>query len=455
MKAKYIKLNLIVVMLLLFATLITLFGGVGVTYAAETNYSNVLDDLRKDSDFNVADYPAINNDFSLKVIQVAESTDKELFLYVYQPAARAKMLVATSVNMSLSDKMGGIVTDETELTDKDKPKQYNLTFLNGAGVFQKYRVDGVTVSSEVKRYYNVTSIYRAFNNVVDGTNSDNVDEIAFEVAQLWTVETDEQGKITYTATKTEVVTILDEYASFIRYTSGYWYTTGEATDGHYVAFTANYDIERLYEAEVYFVQSYKMHHYANMSGRHSYKTFNSLEKQVKLSDIDKGHVKITGLGGTRHSWERIQRVDDFIKSESSLPAESKDKIKDKQWILRFIETDYTKNINSLDGYSYDEYYYEISNVMILRLYFETNGRVYNLGVVNNKVSEHNPYKDKNGSESLFDKIMRIIKFILNWFSNLLHIPSLLGTVIISTLIIVAILIIVLIVVKIIRNIRGK
>lgn len=454
MKARYIKLNLIFAVLIVAAIIIAMFSGVGQAYAATSNYSNVLDDLRKDSDFKISDYPAINNDFSLKVIQVAESTDGELFIYVYQPSARAKMLVATSVNMSLSDKMGGIVSGETELTDKDKPKLFNLTFLNGAGVFHKYRVDGFTVSSETKRYYNITSIYRAFNNVVDGTNSDNVDEKYFEVAQLWTVETDEQGKIKYTATKRDVLTILDEYASFIRYTSGYWFRWGDATDGHYVAFTANYDIEHLYEAEIYFEQRLTTHHYAGMSGRHSYAHDQYKSKTVTLSSIDKGHVKITGLGGTRHSWERIQRVDDFIKSESSLPAESKDKIKDKQWILRFTETDYSKTIQGYSG-TYDEAYYEISKVTILRLYFETNGKVYNLGVVNDKVSEHNPYKDKSGSESFFDKIMRIIKFILNWFSNLLHIPAWLGTVIISTLIIVAILIVVLIVVKIIRNIRGK
>ena len=433
--------KVIAVIVLIAATLIALISGVGVSYAATDNYTNVLDDLRQDSNFNIADYPAVNNDYSLQVIQIAESTDGELFAYVYQPAAKAKMLVATSVNMSLAETADGA-------------KLYSLTLLSNAGVFQKYRVNGVKVSSEAKRFYNVISVYRAFNNVVDGTNSNNVDEIVFEVAQLWAVETDERGAVTYSNRKTDVATILEEYASFIRYRSGYWAIWADGTDGHYVAFTADYDIERLYEAEIYFEQRLVCHHYAGMSGRNTYNYGNYEPKTVTLSDIDKGHVKITGIGGTKHSWERIQRVDDFIKSESSLPAESKDKIKDKQWVLRFNETQYSKTVQDMSG-TYDETYYEISTVAILRLYFETNGTVYNLGVVSNKVSEHNPYKGNSGAESLLDKLLKLLKFIVNWFANLLHIPAWLGTAILSAVIIVFVLAVVLLVVKIIRNIRGK
>ena len=70
------------------ATLIAMYSGVGTTYAATTNYSNVLDDLKEDSAFNLKDYPAIIFDYNLNVIQIAESTDGELFVYVYQPAAK-------------------------------------------------------------------------------------------------------------------------------------------------------------------------------------------------------------------------------------------------------------------------------------------------------------------------------------------------------------------------------
>ena len=62
-------------------------------------YSNVLDDLRKDGTFNTENYPIINdssneNYGTLSVIQIAESVDKELFVYVYQPSGEVKNLKA-------------------------------------------------------------------------------------------------------------------------------------------------------------------------------------------------------------------------------------------------------------------------------------------------------------------------------------------------------------------------
>ncbi|MCM1296324.1 MAG: hypothetical protein NC311_12365 [Muribaculaceae bacterium] len=376
----------------------------GAAFGAPANAASpVLEDLQRDENFNIDDYPEKLDDYSLQVIQIAESSDGELFIYVYQPAARAKLLPATSVNMSLNESADGM-------------QLYKLTLLDNAGVFQKYRVKGVKVSSDEVRYYNITSIYRKFNNVADGIagNDGSVDEIAYEVAQVWTVITDDYGNVNYSMTTPKVVTITDEYASFIRYTSGYWYLWGDATDAHYVAFTANYEIERLYEAELEFVQNYTYHHYASGSGRHTYSIDKRENKHVKLSDVDKGHVKITGLGGTRHSWERIQRVDDFLKAET-LSTESKNKIKDKDWILRFTETSYTKNVDVLNSFNYDEYYYEITNVAILRLYFETDGQVYNVGVVSNKITEQNPYKDinyNNGRVDIFGLIITLTPIIV-------------------------------------------
>ena len=49
----------------------TLSGGAGYASAASA-YSSVLEDLQKDSNFNVADYPAGGKDYLLQVIQVAE-----------------------------------------------------------------------------------------------------------------------------------------------------------------------------------------------------------------------------------------------------------------------------------------------------------------------------------------------------------------------------------------------
>ena len=95
----------IVAFLLIFCSLFTATQGIGVTYAEESDYSGVLDDLQKDDSFDESHYPAVADDYSLKIIQIAESVDGELFLYVYQPSGQAKNLIASSINISISCKI--------------------------------------------------------------------------------------------------------------------------------------------------------------------------------------------------------------------------------------------------------------------------------------------------------------------------------------------------------------
>ena len=84
-----------------FCTVITTVQTPVIAHAQEGKaYSNVLDDLKKDSSFNPSNYPTKSNDYSLQIIQLAESIDKELFIYVYQPSGKSKNLKASSINIS-------------------------------------------------------------------------------------------------------------------------------------------------------------------------------------------------------------------------------------------------------------------------------------------------------------------------------------------------------------------
>ena len=59
-------------------------------------------------------------------------------------------------------------------------------------------------------------------------------------------------------------------------------------------------------------------------------------------------------------------------------------LSDKQWVLRFWETEYTHTWNTS---GYDAFYTTIvSDVSLLRLKFESAGKVYNLGVVANVIT---------------------------------------------------------------------
>lgn len=71
-----------------------------IAMAESISYSGVLDDLKKDSSFKPSNYPQNAEDYSIQVIQLAESVDKELFVYAYQPSGKSKNLKASSINIS-------------------------------------------------------------------------------------------------------------------------------------------------------------------------------------------------------------------------------------------------------------------------------------------------------------------------------------------------------------------
>ena len=181
---------------------------------SEIAYTNVLEDLQKDENFNAETYPAITdkavlkeNGYPLKVIQIAESTDKELFVYVYQPSASVKDFTATTIRMSMP-------TVGVDAVWRD----YELTLLSKDGVFQKYKVEGVTVKEYSVRYYDITAIHRPFDETIDTpptTNTENTtNEVAFPVGQQWTALTID-GAVSYSMLEVEVITITNKVVGYI------------------------------------------------------------------------------------------------------------------------------------------------------------------------------------------------------------------------------------------------
>ena len=74
--------------IVLLSALVVFLGFVdiyGVRLASAETSAEVLQDLRKDKDFNENDYPYVADDYGLYVFQIAESSNKELFVYAYQP----------------------------------------------------------------------------------------------------------------------------------------------------------------------------------------------------------------------------------------------------------------------------------------------------------------------------------------------------------------------------------
>ena len=352
-----------------------LFGAFTNTAYAEVgiNYTNALADLEKDENFNKEDYPANDKDFTLKVIQVAESSEKELFVYVYQPCWFDDNLRATSINIS------------TAINESLSYKNYTLTFLNSNGVFYKYKVNDFELKSDIVRYYDIASIFRKWNEKYDKKpdNENTVDEISFEVGLRWTV-CNYEGKVYYNCTGTETILITSKRVGYITYDNGFSLRP-KACCSHYVAFSTDKRMDTLMEADVEYV-------YQDCTGQIldtgiwpiTWETNGEKQKGAKTLRYDEeASNPADGLFGKKYTWKRIEKVADFVKNpDNKLKEDTKEDLKDKQWVLRFLETD---NIFTSYPMGYRKVNFtEVSEVTILRLKFETDGVTYNLGVVDNK-----------------------------------------------------------------------
>ena len=180
MTIKQKRKNYISFLLVLSLFFVLVIGGWGnsTAFADTKQYTGALTDLSQDSNFNAAVYADNSKDYSIQVIQIAESTDKELFIYTYQPCQKTTYLVANEINMSLSESADGI-------------KLYGLTLLNSDGALCKYKVTDFIVSGDSVRYYNIASILRPWNGNYDNKsdNDNTTNSKAFAVGQLWTAET--------------------------------------------------------------------------------------------------------------------------------------------------------------------------------------------------------------------------------------------------------------------------
>ena len=86
MRAFLNRIAVLIVTLCVFLTGAQIFSAVAAESENEKTASGVLEDLSKDVSFNTENYLSNAKDYSLSVIQLAESADKELFIYVYQPS---------------------------------------------------------------------------------------------------------------------------------------------------------------------------------------------------------------------------------------------------------------------------------------------------------------------------------------------------------------------------------
>ena len=417
------------VMLLILPLFLT--GAAGVTaFAAETDYTDALEDLQKDENFNVEEYPDNAKDYSIQVIQIAESTAGELFIYTYQPCQKSRYIVATEINMAFSrefDDSGGIsdVIDTDNgyyvgsgagggfggggghgcslLSDNSKATQtnlYSLTLLSSSGTLCKYRVNAFTVSADKIRYYNITSIYRKWDTKIDGIkpNDQTINEKAYAVGQLWTVGTF-GNSVVYDVSEVEVIKVTEQMVGFRRYSEGFQFQGTYSCDSHFLAFSCDHAIDRLISADVFFyTRDYKA-----LAGSGT-KYQGKVAHKRTLYDDEKVGTDSTGwFDGGDYVWDRMSSTNDYVTNlraqGSTITDKEEQTLSQYDWILCFYESEYKCSaggkdvlISALIPFGFVWTIVNgctttgtiVSGVTLMRLEFEYQGTVYNMGVVSDK-----------------------------------------------------------------------
>ncbi len=426
MKNKILKIcNLIVSVVL--SALVVFFAFVdiyGVMLASAETSAEVLQDLRKDKDFNENDYPYVVDDYSLQVIQIAESSNKELFVYAYQPCNDTYDLVGTKISISYGYSLNG-----TGLT----PKLYNLRLISTSGTLDKYYVDGFTVPNDGDRYYNIVEIFRMVH-----TDLDEIDEafpktdIAYSVGQQWYV-CDLNGSKHYEMNTFNTLYVDTVFNGNFTFSDGLTWNdlihTQEPTDCWFYCFSVEeYVIKHIYDADL----NYSIRHIRDSYGYgdHTITYSNVRENQViTLKDSDKMTYVSPGLGAPDLEWNRILSAEEFIRTAESQGAKISDtqreKIKASQWVFTYLETERTEDkygSTLTGGVTHIDNYEDVYDVGLLRLHFQdTSGKHYDLGVVNDLTDPDNIADGKTETDLLkafgefwemFVKIILMIIFIV-------------------------------------------
>ena len=387
--------------------------------AEEITYTEVLTDLQKDSSFNADNYPTKADDYSLQIIQLAESVNKELFVYVYQPSG--DKVKASSINIS------------TTINDEISYHNYKLELLNFDGTLFKYKVAGLEVKTDTVRYYAISSVYRPYNADIDDNKSGNntINEVNYAVNRQYCFG-EINGKPYVNCVDIETIVVTDKFVGFVRYPDGFniFHPIG-ACDSHFVAFNTDRKMDKLFEADVYYTtQKVAMDYFKEENPFKTDFGESKTDNYAYLKYTDKVEHTGGGLFAGTYKWDRIQAVDDFIYAEdretiysgaiinskvsSKLTDEALSELKGKKWVLRFTETDYTKSPKS--GMGATTYYHSestiVGDVTILRLKFETDGIAYNLGVIDNKQTGGKEPSNETDIDISLNKRGKMILYLL-------------------------------------------
>ena len=426
---RLMMLSLLCVML--FCTAFPLISAVAGADAVTVN-STVIDDLSRDPAFDASLYPSSTTGRDLSIITIAESLEKELILYVYQPYVRSTYY-ATSVRMSTQ------VDEDTFVNTTD----YTLKCLGHNGVFYKYVVNGYTVSSDEVRNYNIIQLMRNYVQGIDTPSiyDETINAVPYVVGKQFTFQVVD-GVLTNTERGIDVVKITDKYVGFVRIESYVESTVGMMNgsyylmqDSHFIAFNCDHPMDRLLEAKVSFFKEY-VHKYwgeTSFSPAIGGKQIKYLRDDVTVSvekDFGNGWGMLShklnvaagiDLGDDLYNWNEIQTVDAFFDSTNretiyqglvsnthvynKITPQNESVMREMTWVLNYAQTRSTFKPAFYDFGSFDYTaataecdFEQITNATILELCFVHGGKTYQLGVVDGESTPSETPVNEYGKE---------------------------------------------------------
>ena len=415
----------IMLTLSVFAPLLT------IRASASSSSSEVLADLTKAENFKIENFPNLTLDYlkqvnedtdkkndqaHLEVIQIAEGSSGELYLYVYQPTDKELDLTASAVLLS---------TEFTPDGQNINPEIYYLELVSTDSVFDKYVVKDFHVSEEPYRYYNIVTLYRNFNPAIDEVTAGGVIEnfeLGIGIGQQWCAYYENES-IVYEMNTFETVDVNIGYTGSVEFSSGFQMGNlaglFEYGDAWFIAFNVeDYIVKKIYDADL----TYKIRTKTQTTGLGMNETTYgewSDDVPVTLKSEDTMTYKGDGLFAKEYTWNKITSSADFISQleaqDVRISDEAKSHLSQNAWVFAFLQTE-SKNtalsgINNITSS-------EVSAVTVIRLHFmDIKGDVYNLGVVSDRVSpDDSPDAFGSGSEielpEWVQKLLMIVSIIL-------------------------------------------
>lgn len=399
MTKKQVKNSYICVLLVLLLLVLMLVSGWSIlpAFADTEQYTGVLDDLHKDSAFSVDEW----NDESLhsvtEVVQIAISSDKELFIYVHQVG---DILDFTYVVMN-------IALFSTELDFRS----YELEKVDCNGKFFKYKVIDFKVADSDIQKYCITRLDYPIDSKPNGSQVVTFDSVP--IGQIWTV-TQINGNYDYSYTFFDTIVVTDKFVGcdYRTVLPTAWPGYKSQTNTFYIAFDTDIKMDNLLEAQIEYKQSYIDG--SNVSGLKNVVV--QYDKEISYSHDIYKHWLVDWPAGTEFkSYKAISTPADFSKN-FGITVPKKENGKDYEWVVVFY------NETKTSGYPGDikMWWLKPLDTTILRLKFEKDGVTYNLGTIDNRVSVVIPKPERWDSIGFWQYVWNCIVKLFSGTANFIE-----------------------------------